>query len=252
MRAGVDGKVALVTGASRGIGLAIAHELVERGVRICLTGRKEPALQEALEELDAGDAAMAIAGNTDDPEHRADAVGQIIERLGALDFLVNNAATNPQYGPLVEADLGAVSKVLSVNLVAPLAWIQEAWRAWMAEHGGAVVNVASVGGLRVDPLIGAYNVSKAGLVHLTRQLAVELGPTVRVNAVAPAVVKTKFARALYEGREEEAAAPYPLRRLGVPTDVAPAVRFLLSEEASWITGETLVIDGGVSVAGGIR
>lgn len=246
-----EGRVALVTGASRGIGLAIAREVVEAGGSVCLTARKQPELDDALADLDAGDRAIAVSGSSDDPDHRADAVRQVVDRLGSLDLLVNNAATNPQYGPLVEADLGAVDKVLAVNLVAPLGWVQQAWAAWMRDHGGVVLNIASIGGIRVGPMIGAYNMGKAALIHMTRQLALELAPGVRVNAVAPAVVKTRFARTLWENREDEAAAPYPLGRLGVPEDVGALARFLLSDEASWITGETVVIDGGVSTTGGV-
>ncbi|MDQ1671540.1 MAG: hypothetical protein QOC98_102, partial [Frankiaceae bacterium] len=167
-----------------------------------------------------------------------------------LDHLVNNAAVNPQYGPLMEADLSAIRKVFDVNVTAVLAWTQLAWQGWLGEHGGSVLNVASVGGIRAGSPIGAYNASKAALIHLTRQLGVELGPRVRVNAVAPAVVKTKFARALYEDREDEVAAAYPLKRLGVPEDIGKAGAFLLSDAASWITGETLVVDGGVTLGGG--
>jgi NAD(P)-dependent dehydrogenase (short-subunit alcohol dehydrogenase family) len=245
----VAGKVAIVTGGSRGIGLGIARALLDGGALVCLTGRKQESLDEALAGLDAGQRAMAIAGAAHDPGHRTAAVGQVVERHGRVDLLVNNAATNPQYGPLVEADLGAVQKIMEVNVVAQLGWIQETWRASMAQHGGAVLNVASLGGLRPGQGIGAYNASKAALIHLTRQLALELGPGVRINAVAPAVVKTRFARALYEGREEEVAASYPLRRLGTPEDVAGISRFLLSDEASWITGETVVVDGGVGLGG---
>jgi 3-oxoacyl-[acyl-carrier protein] reductase len=172
-----------------------------------------------------------------------------VERFGRLDHLVNNAAVNPQYGPLMEADLAAVRKIFDVNVTAVLGWTQQAWRAGMREHGGSVLNVASVGGIRAGAPIGAYNASKAGLIHLTRQLGVELGPKVRVNAIAPAVVKTTFAKALYEGREDEVAETYPLKRLGVPADTAKAAVFLLSDDASWITGETLVVDGGVSLGG---
>lgn len=255
----VAGKVALITGASRGIGLGIAAELLRCGARVCITARKAGPLAEAVEGLQAGACAsgaslqppqaIGIAGNSGDAEHRRDAVAQVVERFGRLDLLVNNAGTNPQYGPLVEADLGAIDKTLAINVVAPIGWVQQAWRQWMAEHGGAVLNIASAGGLRAGASIGAYNASKAALIHLTRQLALELAPGVRVNAIAPAVVKTRFSRALYERREEEVAATYPLRRLGSPADTATAARFLLSDEASWITGETLVIDGGISVRG---
>jgi NAD(P)-dependent dehydrogenase (short-subunit alcohol dehydrogenase family) len=248
-RSGIDGRVALITGGSRGIGLGIAAELLAHGASVCITGRKQPDLDEAVAELAAEDRVLAVAGSTHDAEHRAEAVRRTVETFGALHLLVNNAGTNPQYGPLVDADLDAVRKVMEVNLVAPLGWVQEAWRAGMSQHGGAILNVASVGGIRPGPKIGAYNASKAALIHLTRQLAIELGPSVRVNAIAPAVVKTRFAEALYVDREEEVAAGYPLRRLGTPQDTATIARFLLSDEASWITGETVVVDGGVSITG---
>ena len=247
------GKAALVTGATRGIGLGIAQEIVDRGGSVCITARKPDELEEAVKTLDPKGTGRAISarGSADDAEHQEAAVAQTIEAFGRLDFLVNNAAVNPQYGPLMEADLGAVRKVFEVNVIAILAWTQQAWKAWLKDNGGAVINVASVGGLRAGSPIGAYNASKAAVIHLTRQLAVELGPKVRVNGIAPAVVKTKFARALYEGREDEVAAHYPLKRLGVPEDTAKLAAFLLSEDASWITGETVTIDGGVTVGGGV-
>lgn len=252
----MEGKVALVTGGSRGIGLGIAEDLLRHGARVCLTGRRQESLDAALVHLAQAvpgqeDAVLAVAGASHDADHRLDAIARVMERFGGLDLLVNNAGTNPQYGPLVDADLPAVEKIYEVNVIAPLAWVQEVWKAAMAEHGGAVLNVASVGGVRPGPMIGAYNTSKAALIHLTRQLALELAPGVRVNAIAPAVVKTRFARALYEGREAEVAATYPLGRLGEVHDAAAIARFLLSDEAGWITGETVVVDGGVSLAGGV-
>jgi NAD(P)-dependent dehydrogenase (short-subunit alcohol dehydrogenase family) len=247
------GKAALVTGATRGIGFGIAQEIVARGGSVCITARKPDELEEAVRTLDPDGTGRAISarGSADDAAHQQEAVQQTVAAFGRLDFLVNNAAVNPQYGPLMEADLGAVRKVFEVNVIAMLAWTQQAWKAWLSENGGAIVNVASVGGLRAGSPIGAYNASKAAVIHLTRQLAVELGPKVRVNGIAPAVVKTKFARALYEGREDEVAAHYPLKRLGVPEDTAKLAGFLLSDDASWITGETVTIDGGVTVGGGV-
>jgi NAD(P)-dependent dehydrogenase (short-subunit alcohol dehydrogenase family) len=245
-------KVALVTGGTRGIGFGIAAELAARGAKVCLTARKPDELEQAVASLDPDDRGIAIAarGSADDAGHQQAAVAHVMDTWGRLDVLVNNAAVNPQYGPLMDADLGAVRKVFEVNVTAVLAWTQQAWHAWMRDNGGAVLNVASVGGLRAGAPIGAYNASKAAVIHLTRQLGVELGPRVRVNAIAPAVVKTTFARALYEGREDEVASHYPLKRLGTPADTAKLAAFLLSEDASWVTGETVTIDGGVTLGGG--
>jgi len=245
------GRTALITGGTRGIGLGIAAELVARGANVVVTARKPDELDAAVAELDPDSSgrAMAVRGSADDAAHQADAVAQAVARYGRLDLLVANAAVNPQYGPLMDADLGAVRKVFEVNVTAVLGWIQQAYRQSMAEGGGSVLVVASVGGLRSGSPIGAYNASKAAVIHLVRQLGAEMGPGVRVNAIAPAVVKTRFAEALYEGREEQVAQAYPMKRLGVPEDTAKAAAFLLSDDASWITGETLVVDGGVTVAG---
>ncbi|GAC1327100.1 MAG: SDR family oxidoreductase [Mycobacteriales bacterium] len=249
MTAKFEGKTALVTGGTRGIGFGIAAEVVAGGGRVCITARKPDELTGAVEALGGEEVALAVRGSADDAEHRSDAVAQTIKRFGSLDLLVNNAAVNPHYGLVMDAPLDAVRKVFEVNVTGMLAWAQEAWRAWMSENGGAIVNVASVGGVRNGPMIGVYNVSKAAVIHLTKQMAMEMGPGVRVNAIAPAVVKTKFAKALYEGREEEVAAAYPLKRLGQPEDTSKLAAFLLSDDASWITGETVVIDGGISVSG---
>jgi NAD(P)-dependent dehydrogenase (short-subunit alcohol dehydrogenase family) len=244
-------RVAIVTGASRGIGLGIAAELVRQGARVCVTARGQEALDAAVAELGGPDVAIAVPGKSDDAVHQAEAVARTIEAFGSLDMLVNNTGINPVYGPIADVDPVAAAKILAVNVLAPLAWTRRARDAWMGEHGGSIVNVSSVAGFRPSPGIGMYGVSKAALIRLTTELAVELGPRIRVNAVAPAIVKTKFATLLYEGREEQVAAAYPLRRLGVPEDIAGAVAFLLSDQASWITGQTLVLDGGVTLTGGV-
>jgi 3-oxoacyl-[acyl-carrier protein] reductase len=246
-----DGRTAIVTGASRGIGLAIARRLVEEGARVVLTARKEEALREAVTGLGGPEHATYVAGHADDPAHQAETVARAVETFGSLDLLVNNTGINPLYGPLMELDVAAARKTVDVNCLAPISWIQQAHRAWMGEHGGAIVNVASVAGLRPAPGIAVYGGTKAMLLHLTEELAVELGPRIRVNAVAPAVVKTRFATALYEGREEEVAAAYPLKRLGVPEDIGSVVAFLLSDDAAWMTGQALVVDGGVLLRGGV-
>jgi NAD(P)-dependent dehydrogenase (short-subunit alcohol dehydrogenase family) len=241
-------RVAIVTGASRGIGLGIATELVRLGARVCITARSPEPLAAAVTELGGPDVAIAVPGKSDDAGHQAEAVARTIEAFGRLDMLVNNTGINPVYGPVTDVDPAAAAKIFAVNVLAPLGWTRQVRDAWMGSHGGAIVNIASIAGLHASPGIGMYGVSKAALIRLTAELAVELSPGIRVNAVAPAVVKTKFATALYEGREEQVSAAYPLKRLGVPGDVAGAVAFLLSDEASWITGQTLVIDGGVTLA----
>jgi NAD(P)-dependent dehydrogenase (short-subunit alcohol dehydrogenase family) len=252
----LTGRAALVTGASRGIGLAIAAELLSRGASVTITARKPDELTAAADKLVAdaagGDAGrvLAVPGNAGSDESRAEAVARTVERFGGLGILINNTGINPSYGPLMEADLGAVRKIFDVNVVAALGYIQLAYKAWMSEHGGVVVNVASTAGLRSTGMIAAYGASKAALIRLTEELAAQLGPGIRVNAIAPSVVKTKFASALYSAGEEKVAAGYPMKRLGEPEDIASLVGFLVSDQASWITGETVRIDGGVLATGG--
>ncbi len=209
-----------------------------------LTARKPDALAEAVESLGGPEVAVAVPGHAGDAGHRAEAVRTAIETFGSLDMLVGNVGVNPVYGPMVDLELDAFRKVLDTNVVSSLGLVQEAWRAWMAEHGGAVLFVASVAGLRSSENIGAYGVSKAAVINLTTQLAVELGPTVRVNAVARRWSRPGSPAALYEGREAEVAAGYPAGRLGVPADVGEAAAYLLGDGAGWVTGQTLVLDGG--------
>jgi NAD(P)-dependent dehydrogenase (short-subunit alcohol dehydrogenase family) len=253
----LDGKVALVTGASRGIGKAIASRFALSGANVMLSSRKAEALEAAANEISAeGDSAAAIgevawcAANTGDPKQAESCVAETMSRFGSVDILVNNAATNPYFGPMIEIEESQVRKTVLVNQEAVLNWTQMAWRSSMREHGGVVLNVSSVGGLSVEPGIGWYNVTKAAVAHMTRQLAGELGPAVRVNALAPGLVKTDFARALWERGGEAVARRLPTRRLGEPDDIAKAALFLCSDASSWITGEVLVIDGGAMVVAG--
>ncbi len=248
------GRSALVSGASRGIGKSIAAELLRRGANVLITARKPEPLEQAAEELRAlghKGQVIALAGNSGDAESRVAAVERAVAEFGSLDILINNTGINPVYGPLMEADLDAVRKIFDINVVGALGYIQAAYRAWMREHGGVVVNVASVTGIRSTKVIGAYGASKAALIRLTDELAWQLGPNIRVNAVAPGVVKTKFADALYSDDEAKAVAAYPMGRLGAPEDVAGLVGFLVSDEAKWITGETVRVDGGLASTGGI-
>ncbi|MEU0396224.1 SDR family oxidoreductase [Streptomyces sp. NPDC006208] len=246
-----SGKVALVTGASRGIGYGIAEALVARGDKVVITGRGEEALKEAVERLGA-DRVIAVAGKAHDEAHQAAAVEAAMDAFGRVDFLINNAGTNPVFGPIAELDLGVARKVYETNVISALGFAQQTWKAWQKENGGAIVNIASVAGVSASPFIGAYGMSKAAMVNLTLQLAHEMAPGVRVNAIAPAVIKTKFAEALYEGREAEAAAAYPLGRLGVPSDIGGAAAFLTSDQSDWVTGQTLVVDGGIFLNAGVH
>lgn len=243
----LDGKVALVTGASRGIGRAIATELAASGARVMISSRKQDALDEAATTM-TGEVAT-FAANAGEPEQAAACVAACVEQLGGLDILVNNAATNPYGGPIMDIDLPRYDKTWQVNLRGPLVWTQEAFKAAMQESGGSVLNIASVGGYAIEQSIGVYNTTKAALIYLTRALASELAPSVRVNAIAPGLVKTDMARALWEPHEEAVARTMPLKRLGDPTDIANAALFLSSDAASWITGHTLVVDGGLLVRG---
>ncbi len=221
-----------------------------RGDRVVITGRNEDALKEAAEKLGA-DRVIGVAGKAHDEAHQAVAVERAMEAFGRVDYLVNNAGTNPVFGPIADLDLGVARKVFETNVVSALGFAQRTWHAWQKDNGGAIVNITSIAGLAPSPFIGAYGMSKAAMVNLTLQLAHEFAPGVRVNNIAPAVVKTKFAAALYENREEEAAAGYPLARLGVPEDIGGAAAFLLSDASGWITGQTLVVDGGLFLNAGV-
>ena len=248
----VEGKVVLVTGASRGIGQATAAEFAEERCR-----RHHDHFPETGEHREGRGGAdrvgggrgtlLALPARADSEESADEAVAATVERFGSCDILINNAGTNPSAGPLMEVDLGALDKTWAVNLRAPLLWVRAAYRASMEKNGGSIVNVASVGGLRPSPITGAYNVSKAGLVHMTRQLALELAPSIRVNAVAPAVVKTRLSEMLWQD-EAAAARMHPLGRLGTPEDIARAIVFLASDAADWMTGVILPVDGGMTEA----
>lgn len=244
MEISLRGKVALVTGASRGIGKAIARSYVNAGAKVMLTSRKEDALRAAASEI-GGDTEI-FAANAGDLDAAAACVSATIERFGAIDIFVNNAATNPYAGPTLGVDPARYDKTFQVNLRGPLFWTQAVWEASMKAKPGVILNIASVGGLRAEGSLGVYNLTKAALIHLTRQLAGELGPT-RVVGIAPGLVKTDFAQMLVDNFGERLAASIPLGRLGEPQDIANLATFLVSDLASWITGDTFVIDGGAGV-----
>jgi NAD(P)-dependent dehydrogenase (short-subunit alcohol dehydrogenase family) len=243
----LDGKVALITGGSRGIGLATAARFAEAGARVMLTSRKAEALEAAAGSID-GEVAW-FAANAGEPDQAKACVAHTMDHFGSIDILVNNAGTNPYFGSLADLDVPRAEKTVKVNQTGVLVWTQLAYKASMADRGGSVINVASIGGFSVEPGIGWYDVTKAAVIHLTRQLAGELGP-VRVNAIAPGLVRTDLARALWENAEASVARRLPLGRIGEPDDIAGAVLFLASDAARWLTGHTLVVDGGALVAAG--
>ncbi len=247
MEISLRGKTALVTGASRGIGKAIAKSFVEAGAQVMLTSRKEDSLRAVANEID-GETAV-FAANTGDLEQGQACVEATIQRFGKIDILVNNAATNPYYGDTLGVDSSRFDKTFQVNLKGPVFWSQAVWNASMKDRPGVILNIASVGGLRAEQGLGVYNLTKAAIIHLTSQLACELGPT-RVVGIAPGLVKTMFASVLVENFGDKLAAALPTKRLGEPQDIANLALFLCSDLASWITGETYVIDGGAGVRSG--
>ena len=237
----LDGKTALVTGGSRGIGKAIAKSFVEAGAEVMITSRKAESCEETANEIGC----VWEAGHVGKPEDAERIVGACMDKLGGVDILVNNAGTGPYNGPTIDCDLPRWNKTFEVNLTAPLVFSQLCWNSHMKENGGVIINIASVGGFGTHPHIGVYDISKAALIHLTKQLGAELGPQVRVNALCPGLVKTDLSKFLWEGdKGDEVAELYPLKRLGEVEDLAAAACWLAADSGRWITGQAIVLDGG--------
>jgi len=247
----LSGKTAIVTGSTKGIGRAIAVALAEAGARVTISSRDEGRVAETAGALkDAGHQVLGIACNVGRKPELENLVAKTKEAFGPVDILVCNAAINPYYGPAMEIPDDVFAKVMHTNIQAQLWLAQLVAPDMKARKDGAIILISSIGGLRGSDVIGAYNISKAADIQLAKNLAIELGPdNIRVNAICPGLVKTDFARALWENPEfaEPRIAATPLRRLGEPEDIAGAAVFLASKAGQWMTGQTVVIDGGATV-----
>lgn len=251
----VSGRVAVVTGSSRGIGRAVAERLAEHGAKVVISSRKAPACQvvaDAINTAHGAGTAVSIPANISSKEELTNLVARAREAFGKIDIAVCNAATNVHMGPMSTLKDEQFRKILDNNILSNHWLIQLVAPEMIARRDGAIVIVSSIGGLQGSAVLGAYSLSKAADLQLARNLAVEFGPhNIRVNCVAPGIIKTDFARALWQNPKIAAAseAATPLRRLGEPDDVAGAVVFLCSPAGRYITGQHLVIDGGATIGG---
>jgi NAD(P)-dependent dehydrogenase (short-subunit alcohol dehydrogenase family) len=250
LETGLAGRTALITGASRGIGKATAFALAAEGCDVVLSSRKQDALDEVAAEIRAAHPGVGVlpkAAHVGEEDAARACVEAAVGEFGSVDVLVNNAGTNPYFGPMVDLDAARAAKTVQVNQFAIVLWTQLAWKLSMAERGGSIINIASVGGMVTEHGIGYYNATKAAVIHLTRQFAMELAPSARVNAVAPGLVRTHLAKALWEENEAQIAKVMPLGRIGEPDDIAKTIVFLAGDASSWLTGQTIAVDGGSTI-----
>jgi NAD(P)-dependent dehydrogenase (short-subunit alcohol dehydrogenase family) len=252
-RFSVKGKVAIITGGSRGIGRAMAHEFAKSGADVVVASRKLEACETVVKEIEElGGRALAVAAHTGKPADLENLVDETLNAFGKIDILVNNAGTNPHFGPTIDIEKGAWDKTLDVNVNGVFFLTQLACHKWMREHGGVVINIASVAGLKPAPMTGVYCVSKAALIMLTRVLGAELGAFgIRVNAIAPGFIKTDMSKAVWTSDMfKEHVKKMPIPRIGETEDIVGAALYLASGASSFMTGETIVIDGGEMLIGG--
>ena len=246
----LTGRVAVVTGASKGIGLAIATALADFGARVVLNSRRQEAVDAAARQIcDRGGEAVGLAANAGDAAAMRDLVKQTCARFGGIDILVNNAAANPYFGPILRADEAVFDKIMAVNVKGPLELAKAAHPVMLERGGGSVVNIASVGGLRPERMLGLYSISKSALISLTKVLAVEWAPKIRVNVICPGLVRTKFSAKLWQTEDilRDFLARVPLGRVAEPEEIAPLAVFLASDAASYCTGGVYTIDAGQTI-----
>lgn len=247
----LTGKVAVVTGASKGIGEAIARGLGEFGATVVVSSRRLEAVESVAEQLCAsGIQASALAAHMGDMEQARALVDAVVARHGGLDIIVNNAATNPVFGPMMNADESVFQKIMAVNVQGPLELCKRAVPVMRSRGGGSIVNIASVGGLNPERMLGLYSVSKSALISLTKVMAKEWGGMgIRANAICPGLIKTKFSQALWQNEQvlKQALAMAPISRIGMPQDLAGLAVFLASDAAAYCTGGVFVADGGLTV-----
>lgn len=246
----LDGKVALITGASKGIGEAMARGLAEFGAKVIVSSRKQEAVDAVADAFKTdGLEATGVAANVGSPDDIANLVEKAVEIYGGLDILINNAAANPVFGPIQNTDEGAFDKIIDINLKGPFELCKKAYPILKQRGGGSIIHISSIGGLKPEAGIGIYSVSKAAIINLTQAMAQDWGPdNIRVNAICPGLIKTKFSEALWQYDEilDRFVKQIPLGKPGEPDNIAGLAVFLASEAAAYCTGGAYLVDGGYS------
>ena len=244
----LSGKIAIVTGGSRGLGLDMARALVDGGAKVLITGRDKPSLERAKKKL--GKNVETFAGDATDEKEVKRALDQLLKKWGRVDVLVNNAGGSAKDNRLMNIPLDDFDWMWQFNVRGPMLWIRECWHRWMEKKGGIVINIASAGGINPPPGMAAYGTSKAALLHLGKCLAAELGPKVQVVTVSPGITRSDSTNEVVTKLGPVIGPTLPMERLGEPEDISEIIRFIASGLAPWMTGENILIDGGRNVAAG--